>query len=74
LQWYGMVLYALIMVCIALPLYGMHWKWYGMVCIGNGLHWQCKWYAFPCYSLVCYALEMVWHALEMVWYGVHWNW
>jgi hypothetical protein len=89
--WYGMhcQLYALemTMVCIAFPLYGMHWKWYGMVCIGNGIDngngrvcidnsipW--KWYG------------MVWNTLEMtmemvcisfplpfhclVWYSLEW--
>jgi hypothetical protein len=54
--------YALVMVCIALQLYGMYWQWqwYGMACIdnGNGMH---------CLAIVWYALAMV---LEMVCNGI----
>jgi hypothetical protein len=46
--WYA---FPMAMVCISLPLYGIHWKWYGMV-----------WYALEL-AMVWYA--MVWYALEM---------
>jgi hypothetical protein len=65
--WYGMV-------CLSLPLYGMHWQW--------------KWYGiYAVYGMVCIVLElygMVWYALHchcipyhtipfpcMVWYTIH---
>jgi hypothetical protein len=44
-------LYAFAMVCIALPLYGMHWYgmvWYGVV-----------WYGIPYHCLVSYGIPFV---------------
>jgi hypothetical protein len=68
--------------CIPYNAYnGMHWKWYGMVCIGigngngngmvcignrNGMHWKWKW---KWYALVWYALELAME-MAMLWYAL----
>jgi hypothetical protein len=67
-----MVSYALAMemVRISFPLYGMHWKWYGMV---------------PHALAFAMKMKIVWYALAMVFYGkvcigngngngIHWQW
>jgi hypothetical protein len=69
--WYGMVWYALVMICIALPLYGMHWQWYGIVRHALALAMKME---MVCYGMLCIdngngnGIHWQWKWYALVWY------